>query len=220
MERNFKPDLVQPRTETQAELLEALEESTTIAAVGPAGTGKTYLAASWAVEKLQAKDYQQVVLARPVLGVGGKTLGFLPGDLNRKLGPWFKATLKILKERLSGKQFEELRNSGALVLCSFEHIRGETYDNAVMIIDEAQSTTVDEMKVFLTRTGENTKVIICGDLDQNDLPNGVTSGLAVAQAIIDKGLVPEAETVEFGPEDVVRSATCRAWAEAFKSEGF
>ncbi|UXO93733.1 phosphate starvation-inducible protein [Pseudanabaena phage Pan1] len=213
-ERNWSPPPIEPQTRKQATYLDLLERLPCLIVEGPAGTGKTYLACAWAGQQLLARNTDAVILTRPVVGVGGKTMGFLPGNEARKMGPWARPLVEAFKRNMSAKKYDEAAAAGQIRVEPLEYIRGLTFDRTIMIIDEAQNTTPKEMKAFLTRIGDESRVIICGDPGQSDI-DPVNNGLAWASAAVARGLVPDTGAVTFTSADVVRSALCRAWGEAF-----
>lgn len=212
-ERNWKPPQIEPITQKQATYLDLLETLDCTIATGPAGTGKTYVACAWAAHELFHKRTQGIVLTRPTVAVG-RTMGFLPGTAARKMAPWSRPLTEAFKRNMSAKRYEECINSGSIKIEPLEHIRGLTFDQSVMIIDEAQNTTPGEMKAFLTRIGEGSKVVISGDVSQSDLDR-TDNGLAWALKAVERGLVPNVGLLTFTHTDTVRSALCRAWGEAF-----
>lgn len=212
-ERNWKPPQIETLSRTQATYLDALTEFDCVVATGPAGTGKTYLACAWAGQALHDKEFHTLVLARPTVAVG-RTMGYLPGDVKRKMAPWARPLTEAFKRNMTAKRYEELVNAGQIKIEALEHIRGLTFDNSVLIIDEAQNTTPAEMKAFLTRIGENSTVILCGDERQSDLSR-TDNGLAWAMKAVARGLVSEVAHVQFTADDTVRSELCRMWAAAF-----
>lgn len=214
-ERNWKPPQIETLTQKQATYLELLSRFDCTIATGPAGTGKTYLACAWAGQQLFDRNVQSIVLTRPTVSVG-RTMGFLPGDAKRKMAPWARPLVEAFKRNMSAKKYEEAVAAGQINIEALEHIRGLTFDDAVMIIDEAQNTTPSEMKAFLTRIGDNSRVIICGDTSQSDLDRE-QNGLAWAMKAVDAGLVQDVSVVTFSSADTVRSALCRMWGEAFET---
>lgn len=212
-ERNWEPPQIETLTERQATYIGLLNDHDCTIAAGTAGTGKTYLACAWAGAQLHSKDTRQVVLTRPNVGVG-KSLGMLPGRIEQKMAPWARPLEAAFKQQMSAARYEKAIQEKTIQIQPLEHIRGLTFDNAVMIIDEAQNTTPAEMKAFLTRIGEDTSVIVCGDESQSDA-HATENGLSWVLRAIERGLVPDVGLVHFKPEDVVRSELCRMWAEAF-----
>ena len=214
-ERNWKPDAGETLTQTQATYLDLLQSRDCTVATGPAGTGKTYVACAFAGYEMHHKNVRRIVVARPTIGVA-KTMGFLPGDIKRKMAPWARPLTEAFKQKMGAKKYQDAVNQGTIQIESLEHIRGLTFDDAFMIIDEAQNTTPAEMKALLTRIGDGTRVAICGDITQSDLHNG-DSGLRWAQEAADRDMVPGVASVEFQSDDVVRSELCRMWGEAFET---
>lgn len=212
--RNFRPERIIPRTDNQKLLLDALAYSDSVIATGPAGTGKTFLCATYAAEQLLNHQTSKVLLTRPVVGVG-RTMGFLPGKLEQKLAPWARPLVEAVKSHISAKKYEEFTTSRDLELCSIEHVRGLTFDDSILIIDEAQNTTAAEMKALLTRLGEMSRVLICGDPEQSDLEG--TNGLQIAMAAAE--YVNGAQIINFTEEDVVRSELCKNWVKALSAIG-
>ncbi len=212
-ERNWKPPQIETLTQKQATYLELLSRFDCTIATGPAGTGKTYLACAWAGEALMNHNTRGIVLARPIVPVG-RTLGMLPGKLSAKIDPWARPLVEAFKRQMSAKKYEEQVLAGAIKIEALEHIRGLTFDDSVMILDEAQNTTPAEMKAFLTRIGDNSSVIISGDVRQSDL-HRTNNGLAWALKAVERGLVPNVGLVTFTSADTVRSELCRQWGEAF-----
>lgn len=213
-ERNWKPPQIEPLTPTQSTHLELLHRFDCVIAHGPAGTGKTYLSCAWAAQQLLYKNVQQIVLTRPLVGLGGRTMGFLPGTAARKMEPWVRPLVEAFKSNMSAKRYEERVNQGDIVIQPLEYIRGLTFDDSILIIDEAQNTTPLELKAILTRIGEGSKVFICGDESQSDIGR-TDNGLAWALKAVSRGLVDMTAEVGYRSADVVRSELCAQWAEAF-----
>lgn len=212
-ERNWKPPQIETLTPKQATYLELLQRCDCTIATGPAGTGKTYLACAWAGQMLADHNTRGIVLARPVVPVG-RTLGMLPGPMAKKMDPWARPLVEAFKRQMSAKRYDEHVQAGSIKIEALEHIRGLTFDDCVMILDEAQNTTPAEMKAFLTRIGDNSSVIISGDVRQSDL-NREHNGLAWALRAVERGLVPDVGLVSFTSADTVRSELCRQWGDAF-----
>ena len=167
---------VKPRTANQGALLEALDSHNLVCALGPAGTGKTYLAISKAVERLEAGDVGRIVLTRPAVEAG-ESLGFLPGDMEEKLDPYLRPLYDALNDRLGGKRLKQLLNDGGIEIAPVAFMRGRTLNNAFVVIDEAQNCTYGQIKMLLTRMGWHSTFALTGDPDQSDLLPGM-SGLA------------------------------------------
>lgn len=193
-----------PRTNTQEKYLSAIENNIVTIAVGPAGTGKSYVAASYAAEQLYYRRIDKVVLSRPIVEAGD-TLGFLPGDLDEKYQPYIAPFREILDERLGKSFVDYLLKTKAIEAVPMQFMRGRTFKNCIVILDESQNATKAQLKLLLTRLGENAKCIIDGDLEQTDLPTG-ESGLKDVLTRL-KGL-PSIATIEFARSEVVRSKMC------------
>jgi phosphate starvation-inducible PhoH-like protein len=202
------------RNEAQQHYLNAIEKKQLIFATGEAGCGKTYISAAKAAEALIHKDVDRIIVTRPVLQAD-EDLGFLPGDISEKFAPYFRPVYDILVRRL-GSSFMQycLRPEiGKVEIAPFAYMRGRTFENAVVILDEAQNVTAAQMKMFLTRLGENVTVIVNGDITQCDLPRGVQSGLSDAlQRFEEDDMVG---VVRFGKQDCVRSALCQRTLNAY-----
>lgn len=170
---------VQPRTEGQARYVEMIRKHDLTIATGPAGTGKTFLAVATAVESLKAEQIRKIILVRPAVEAG-ESLGFLPGDLRAKLNPYLRPLLDALNDMVDFDQARNLMEREVIEVVPLAYMRGRTLNDAFIILDEAQNTTVPQMKMFLTRMGQRSKMVISGDTSQLDLPRGVASGLADA----------------------------------------
>ncbi|MGB7800178.1 phosphate starvation-inducible protein PhoH [Buttiauxella sp.] len=202
------------RNEAQQHYLNAIEKKQLIFATGEAGCGKTYISAAKAAEALIHKDVDRIIVTRPVLQAD-EDLGFLPGDISEKFAPYFRPVYDILVRRL-GSSFMQycLRPEiGKVEIAPFAYMRGRTFENAVVILDEAQNVTSAQMKMFLTRLGENVTVIVNGDITQCDLPRGVQSGLSDALARFEEDEM--IGVVRFGKQDCVRSALCQRTLNAY-----
>lgn len=190
-----------PRSHTQKEYIEALMTNELVFGVGPAGTGKTYLAVAVAVQMLLQKRVDRIILSRPAVEAGER-LGFLPGDLKEKIDPYLRPLYDALYDTLPGEQVVKEIESGVIEVAPLAFMRGRTLANSYVILDEAQNTTPVQMKMFLTRLGENSRMAITGDPSQVDLPLGAKSGLVDALSVL--GVVPGIATVRFTDADVVR----------------
>jgi len=194
---------VRPITPTQAEYLSLIDARTVTIAAGPAGTGKTYLACIKAVEGLLAQTYTRIIITRPALSAASENLGFLPGSLENKLDPFLRPCLQVFAERLGQQKVKKYLAEGVIEFVSFAHMRGRTFHNAFIIADEVQNVSVDGMKMLLTRIGFNSKMVLCGDESQSDLPhdqkNGLTDALARFSGLERVGIA------QFSEKDVVRS---------------
>jgi phosphate starvation-inducible PhoH-like protein len=203
------------KTDNQNKYIKALASHNQIIVMGPAGTGKTYIAVTTACNLYLTKKIDKIIVTRPNVSVG-KTLGAFPGDLNEKLMPWMLPVFDVLCEHLGRGTVDTAIKNGNIEMAPFETMRGRSFKNAFVILDEAQNADTKEMKMFLTRTGENCTVVIDGDIMQSDLPG--QSGLSVALMLVDKYLV-QAKVVQLEFDDIVRSPICRQWIEAFYKEG-
>ena len=205
---------ISPRTPTQAKYLNAIDEHELVFAQGPAGTGKTYLAVAKAVELMVRGDVDRIILSRPAVEAG-EQLGFLPGDMREKVDPYLRPLYDALHDMLPGAQVQKKLESGDIEVAPLAFMRGRTLSNAFVILDEAQNTTAVQMKMFLTRLGENARMVITGDLSQVDLPRGIRSGLR--DAIETLNGVDAIGFVRFGNADVVRHHLVTKIVEAYDS---
>ena len=181
--------------------LQAMRDSDIVFGLGPAGTGKTYLAMAMAIQSLQAQRVKRIVLTRPAVEAGEK-LGFLPGDMTEKVDPYLRPLYDALHDMLPAVRANALAQRGVIEVAPLAFMRGRTLEDSFVILDEAQNTTITQMKMFLTRTGPRSKVVITGDATQVDLPHGQTSGLADAVRLLDR--IPGIAVCHFAAEDVVR----------------
>lgn len=193
--------VIMPRSPGQADYIEKLKSNEMVFGVGPAGTGKTYLAVAMAVARMLAGEVDRIVLSRPAVEAG-ESLGFLPGDLKDKVDPYLRPLYDALYDMMPAEQVEKRIASGQIEIAPLAYMRGRTLSNAFVILDEAQNTTPMQMKMFLTRFGENSHMVICGDPSQVDLPRGTRSGLRHALDIL-RGVESIAVT-RFNQRDVVR----------------
>jgi phosphate starvation-inducible PhoH-like protein len=192
---------IRPKTANQKRYVDAIEEHTITFGIGPAGTGKTYLAMAKAVSALQAKKVNRIVLTRPAVEAG-EHLGFLPGTLNEKIDPYLRPLFDALHDMIDIETIPRMIQSGIIEVAPLAFMRGRTLNDAFIILDEAQNTTPEQMKMFLTRLGFGSKMVITGDVTQIDLPNGQHSGLRVVRDIL-KG-IDDIAFLELTAEDVVR----------------
>ncbi|MBQ6020730.1 MAG: PhoH family protein [Clostridia bacterium] len=192
---------VKPKTLGQKKYIEAIRENTVVFGVGPAGTGKTYLAVAMAVNAFRAKEVNRIILTRPAVEAGEK-LGFLPGDLQSKVDPYLRPLYDALFDMLGSENFARYQERGNIEVAPLAYMRGRTLDDSFIILDEAQNTTPEQMKMFLTRLGFNSKIVVTGDITQIDLPDGKRSGLVDVLKILKN--VNDIETVIFNEKDVVR----------------
>jgi phosphate starvation-inducible PhoH-like protein len=208
-ERKLPP--LQPKSENQAQYLRALASEDQIVVLGPAGTGKTFLAGSHAADQLRNRKRSKIILTRPNVP-GGRSIGFFPGTLEEKIAPWVVPLTETIKGRMGAGAFDVALKKGDIEIVPFEVMRGRTFKDCIVILDEAQNTTPAEIKMFLTRVGEDCQVIVNGDVSQTDLKE--TSGLRTAIHLI-KSLSLPIPIVEFTKEDIVRSGICAMWVDAF-----
>jgi phosphate starvation-inducible protein PhoH and related proteins len=192
---------IRPKTKNQAAYVNAMESHTVTFAIGPAGTGKTYLAVALAVAALQAKRVTRIVLTRPAVEAGEK-LGFLPGTLSEKIDPYLRPLYDALHDMVAPESIPRLIESGTIEVAPLAYMRGRTLNDAFVILDEAQNTTREQMKMFLTRLGFGSRMVVTGDITQMDLPPGMDSGLVVAREIL--GGIDDIAVCLLAAEDVVR----------------
>lgn len=192
---------VKPKTLGQKKYIEAIKNNTIVFGIGPAGTGKTYLAVAMAVNAFRAKEVNRIILTRPAVEAGEK-LGFLPGDLQQKVDPYLRPLYDALFDMLGAENFQKYQERGSIEVAPLAYMRGRTLDDSFVILDEAQNTTPEQMKMFLTRLGFNSKMVITGDVTQIDLPDGKRSGLVEVIKILKN--VEDIENVTFNDKDVVR----------------
>jgi phosphate starvation-inducible PhoH-like protein len=212
MIRTRKKTIV-PRSKTQVAYMEALARDDMIFALGPAGTGKTYLAVAQAVQQLIGGSVDRLILSRPAVEAGER-LGFLPGDMKEKVDPYLRPLYDALYDMLPTEQVERRIASGEIEIAPIAFMRGRTLSDAFIILDEAQNTTPQQMKMFLTRFGMRSRMVICGDPKQTDLPTGVQSGLNDAVSKLEG--IAKIATVRFGPADVVRHPLVGKIVEAYE----
>ena len=202
---------IRPKTLGQKTYVDAIDNNTIVFGIGPAGTGKTYLAMAKAVQALQRKEISRIILTRPAVEAGEK-LGFLPGTLNDKIDPYLRPLFDALHDMLEPESIPKLLTAGTIEVAPLAYMRGRTLNDAFIILDEAQNTTPEQMKMFLTRLGFNSKMIVTGDVTQIDLPNG-TSGLKLASEVL-----ADVEDMHFSiltAEDVVRHTLVAKIVDAY-----
>lgn len=192
---------LKPKTLGQQKYVEAIRKNTITMGIGPAGTGKTYLAVAMAVKAFRAQEVNRIVLTRPAVEAGEK-LGFLPGDLQNKVDPYLRPLYDALFDMLGAENFQKYQERGNIEVAPLAYMRGRTLDDSFIILDEAQNTTPEQMKMFLTRLGFNSKAIITGDVTQIDLPDAKRSGLVEASKILRD--IPDIAICRFSEKDVVR----------------
>ncbi len=203
---------ITPRSPTQATYIQMLRRHELVFGIGPAGTGKTYIAVAQAAALLLAGEVDRIILSRPALEAGER-LGFLPGDMLEKVDPYLRPLYDALYDMLPAEQVSARIGSGEIEVAPLAFMRGRTLANAYVILDEAQNTTPMQIKMFLTRLGENSRMAVTGDLTQTDLPSGQVSGLSEAVRIL--GSLPEVAVVRFTESDVVRHALVQRIVEAY-----
>ena len=181
--RNKRGDSVQPRTYRQQQYVQAMESHDLIFGVGPAGTGKTYLAAVAAVSALQSNKFERIILTRPAVEAG-ESLGFLPGDLQQKIDPYLRPLYDAMHEMIGAEKVPQLMERGIIEVAPLAYMRGRTLSNSFIIVDEAQNTTAAQMKMVLTRLGFKSRMVVTGDITQIDLPRHQKSGLVIAMNIL------------------------------------
>lgn len=208
---NGKP--IRARTANQRKLVEQCIEKDLIFAIGPAGTGKTYTAIAMAVRALKNKEIRKIILSRPAVEAGER-LGFLPGDLKEKIDPYLQPLYDALGDMIPQRKLEDFIKDKVIEIAPLAFMRGRTLSNAYVILDEAQNTTVNQLKMFLTRMGLNTKIIVTGDMTQIDLPRKSDSGLVQAMHIL-KG-IDDIAIVELNQNDIVRHKLVRDIVEAYQ----
>lgn len=192
---------IKPKTIGQKQYCSAIKNNTITIGVGPAGTGKTYLAVAMAVTAFRAKEINRIILTRPAVEAGEK-LGFLPGDLQSKVDPYLRPLYDALFDMLGAETYQKYLERGNIEVAPLAYMRGRTLDDSFIILDEAQNTTSEQMKMFLTRLGNGSKMVITGDITQIDLPNGAKSGLKEAVKILKN--IKDIKHVTFSEKDVVR----------------
>lgn len=206
---------VKPKTKGQKKLIEAYDKNDLLFAIGPAGTGKTYLAITLAIRALKRKEVKKIILSRPAVEAG-ESLGFLPGDMKEKLDPYLQALYDALHDMIPGKKLNDYIEQGVVQIAPLAYMRGRTLNNSVVILDEAQNTTINQLKMFLTRMGENSKFIVTGDITQIDLPDIRKSGLLKVKEILRniKGI----SFVFFDKKDIIRHKLVGPIIDAFEDD--
>jgi len=203
-----------PKTNKQKELLDALKESSQVFILGPAGTGKTYVTATYAADLYTTKEIDKIVITRPHVAVG-KELGYLKGDLQEKTMPWALPVLDVLEKHLGKGTVETGIKNGNIEMAPLALMRGRSFDNAFIIVDETQNITTHELKMLLTRVGEDTTIVLNGDVQQSDLKEA--DGLSKVIHLAKKHMLP-VPIIEFGVDDIIRSDICAQWVKVFMKE--
>lgn len=211
--------VITPKSSGQARYFDAIKKSDIVFVIGPAGTGKTYLAMAFALNYLIAENISRIILTRPVVEAG-ESLGYLPGNLEQKVNPYLRPLYDAIYDMIPYSTFQKYAERGAIEVAPLAYMRGRTLHDSFIILDEAQNTTRGQMLMFLTRIGFNTKTVVTGDVTQSDLPKNRDSGLMIASRVLKK--ISGISFIHLGPEDVVRHPLVERIIRAFekhKSEG-
>lgn len=201
-----------PKTKGQREYVEAIKKYDIVFSIGPAGTGKTYLAMASAVEALKRQELRRIILTRPAIEAG-ESLGYLPGDMHEKISPYLRPLYDALYDMMEAERIEKYLETGIIEVAPLAYMRGRTLNDAFIILDEAQNCTAEQMKMFLTRLGFDSKAVITGDITQSDLPDGKPIGLLQAQEILKN--IEGIKFIYFSGSDVVRHALVQKIIEAY-----
>ncbi|MBU6147769.1 MAG: PhoH family protein [Actinomycetales bacterium] len=204
---------IRPKTLNQKRYVDAIDAHTIVFGIGPAGTGKTYLAVAKAVDALLAKRTARIVLTRPAVEAGER-LGFLPGTLSEKIDPYLRPLYDALQDMIDPERIGRLMTNGTIEVAPLAYMRGRTLNDAFIILDEAQNTTPEQMKMFLTRLGFGSSMVITGDVTQVDLPSGARSGLRVVESILQG--IPDVAFIRLGSRDVVRNPLVSRIVDAYE----
>ena len=210
---NGKP--IKPRSESQFAIVEAAKTNDLVFAIGPAGTGKTYIAVALAIRALRNKEVKRIILSRPAVEAGER-LGFLPGDMKEKVDPFLQALYDALNDMLPARKLENMLEEGTIQIAPLAFMRGRTLNNAFVVLDEAQNTTLSQLKMFLTRMGDNSKFVVTGDITQIDLPRASGSGLVQAKRIL--GNISGIAFVHFKIDEIVRHKLVRSIVTAYEED--
>lgn len=208
-----KKKFIIPKTETQKQYIEAMRNYDIVIGIGPAGTGKTYLAMAMAINALLKKQVSRIVLARPAVEAGEK-LGFLPGDMYEKVNPYLRPLYDALFDMIEAEKASKFIERGIIEIAPLAFMRGRTLNDSFIILDEAQNTTSEQMKMYLTRLGFNSKTVITGDITQIDLPPGKLSGLIEAEKILND--IEGIKVIYFSEKDVVRHKLVQEIVKAYE----
>ena len=212
-----KKGFITPKSQNQREFIKSVKQSGIVLAIGPAGTGKTYLAVALAVEGLLKRQFKKIILARPAVEAGEK-LGFLPGDIAEKIDPYFMPLYDALDDALESDRVRELIEDGIIEIAPLAYMRGRTLNDSFVILDEAQNSTKEQMKMFLTRLGDNSKMVITGDITQIDLENSKNSGLIQVQTLLKD--IDGISFVNFNEKDIVRHDLVKHIIKAYSQNEF
>lgn len=207
---------IRPKTVGQSEYVQAIDNNTVVFGIGPAGSGKTYLAVAKAVQALQNKQVSRIILTRPAVEAG-ENLGFLPGTLNDKIDPYLRPLYDALRDMLDPDMIPKLMDAGIIEVAPLAYMRGRTLNDAFVILDEAQNTTPAQMKMFLTRLGFGSTIVVTGDISQVDLPRGQVSGLRIVRRILNN--VDDIHFADLSAQDVVRHQLVGRIVDAYDSFG-
>jgi phosphate starvation-inducible PhoH-like protein len=207
-----KRQYISPKTKTQKNYIEAIRKHDIVFGIGPAGTGKTYLAMAMAVNALKNQEVARIILTRPAIGAG-ETLGFLPGDLSEKVSPYLRPLYDALYDMMELERIEKYIERGIIEVAPFAFMRGRTFNDSFIVLDEAQNCTPEQLKMFLTRLGFDSKTVITGDITQSDLPGGKPIGLLEAQKIL--AHLPGVKFIYFSSDDAVRHHLVQKIIEAY-----
>ena len=204
---------IRPKTINQKAYVDAIDKHTVVFGIGPAGSGKTYLAVAKAVQALQAKQVNRIVLTRPAVEAG-EHLGFLPGTLSEKIDPYLRPLYDALQEMIDPEKIPKLMTNGSIEVAPLAYMRGRTLNDSFIILDEAQNTSPEQMKMFLTRLGFGSRMVVTGDVTQIDLPSGTKSGLKVVQEILNQ--VEDLAFIQLNSKDVVLHKLVSRIVEAYE----
>lgn len=215
LQNQNQEQVLRPRTEGQQEYIKAMEKNDLVFCGGPAGSGKTYLAVAMAIQALRREEVRKIVLVRPAVEAGEK-LGFLPGDLVAKVNPYLRPLLDALNEMLDFETVKRYMETDVIEIVPLAFMRGRTLSNTFIILDEGQNTTITQMKMFLTRMGENSKIVVTGDITQLDIPNNIKSGMIDAMNRLSN--IDRIGIVRLTGHDIVRHRLVKAVVEAYEKE--